>query len=69
MAMRYYKLVIDGYLIAIGTGAGGKEITEEEYNQILNIIQSSPKAEEGFIYKLTENIEWELCELPPTEVL
>lgn len=34
--MRYYaKYNESGKLIAIGTGAGGVEITEEEYNRLL----------------------------------
>ena len=34
--MRYYAQYNDsGNLIAIGTGAGGTEITEAEYNRIL----------------------------------
>ena len=33
--MRYYKMLNGAYLIAIGTGAGGTEITEAEYNTLL----------------------------------
>ena len=29
--MRYYKQVVDGRVVAIGTGSGGTEITPEEY--------------------------------------
>lgn len=36
--MRYYKLVSDKSLIAIGTGLGGTEITESEYNTLLSEI-------------------------------
>ena len=37
--MRYYKQITDGKLIAIGTGLGGIEITEEEYNELYAMIQ------------------------------
>lgn len=33
--MRYYKRVSDESLLAIGTGPGGVEITEAEYNALL----------------------------------
>lgn len=39
--MRYYAQYDDsGKLIAIGTGAGGVEITEEEYNLLLTEIRT-----------------------------
>ena len=37
--MRYYKQVSDESLIAIGTGPGGTEITESEYNALLSVIR------------------------------
>lgn len=37
--MRYYKLIKRNTLIAIGTGPGGTEITETEYNELLAIIR------------------------------
>lgn len=38
--MRYYaQYNDDGKLIAIGTGAGGTEITESEYNTLLSEIR------------------------------
>lgn len=36
--MRYYKQVSDESLVAIGTGPGGTEITESEYNTLLTEI-------------------------------
>ena len=38
--MRYYKLIENDTLIAIGTGAGGVEITEAEYNALLSEIRT-----------------------------
>ena len=37
--MRYYKLIENDTIIAIGTGAGGTEITESEYNALLSEIR------------------------------
>lgn len=37
--MRHYKMLNDGYLVAIGTGAGGEEITESEYKTLLTEIR------------------------------
>ena len=37
--MRYYKLIENDTLIAIGTGYGGTEITEAEYNALLAEIR------------------------------
>lgn len=61
-----YKYINNGYIIGVGTGAGaGSEITEDEYNTILDKINNRPTAPEGFTYRLTTALEWELCELPP----
>lgn len=61
----YYKIITNGYLIAIGTGAGGVEITEEEYNSIREHIRNCPEAPEGCGYRLKDDLTWELYELPP----
>lgn len=37
--MRYYKLIENNYILAIGTGPGGVEITEAEYNALLTEIR------------------------------
>lgn len=37
--MRYYKIVENNTLIVIGTGPGGTEITESEYNSLLTMIR------------------------------
>ena len=38
--MRYYKIIKNNTLVAIGTGLGGIEITEEEYNRLLSEIRT-----------------------------
>ena len=62
--MRYYKQLSDNYILAIGTGPGGTEITETEYNSILSAIQSRPTSEtQG--YRLRADLTWEAYDLPP----
>lgn len=46
----------------------GSEITEAEYNHIKSIIDNRPTAPDGYGYRLTVELEWELYELPPEEV-
>ena len=65
--MRYYKILTDNRPAVIGIGGGGVEITEAEYSHIKSIIDSRPTAPEGFGYRLTAQLEWELYELPPVE--
>lgn len=62
--MRYYKQTSNNYIIAIGKGAGGVEITETEYNEIMSIIQNRPAAE-GKGYRLKTDLTWEAYDLPP----
>lgn len=45
----------------------GKEITEAEYNRIKAIIDNRPTAPNGYGYRLTVDLEWELYELPVEE--
>lgn len=67
MMIAYYKVVENGYIVGIGTNGNDTvtEITEAEYNEILSVIHSAPVAPEGYIYKLTEGLEWELVEYHP----
>ena len=66
--MRYYKMIIDGYIVAVGSGSGGTEITAEEYSELLNIIRTKPVASEGYDYRLKADLTWELYELPPMPI-
>lgn len=63
----FYKYRTDKYIIGVGTGAGGEEITEQEYNVILDTINNRPEAPEGYSYRLTTDMEWELCKVPKIE--
>lgn len=63
--MRYYKMISDGYLLSIGSGGkSGEEITEKEYNDILNAIHNAPVAPDGYAYRLKTDLTWELYEMP-----
>lgn len=65
--MRYYKLISDGYILSIGTGNGGTEITEAEYNEILAVIHTKPTATETTDYRLREDLTWEPFEIDPPD--
>lgn len=62
--VRYYKQTSDNYIIAIGTGAGGTEVTKVEYDEIMAIIQSCPNVEDKG-YRLKTDLTWEAYDLPP----
>lgn len=62
--MRYYKQISNDYILAVGTGPGGIEIAETEYNSILSTIQSRPVSDtQG--YRLRADLTWEAYDLPP----
>lgn len=67
--MRYYKDLQDGYIVAIGTGGGGEEITEAEHESILAVIRNKPARTETTDYHLREDLTWEEYERiePPDE--
>ena len=57
--MRYFKRISGGYLLAVGTGSGGTEITEAEYNQILAVIRAKPASTGNTDYRLKVDLTWE----------
>lgn len=59
----------DGYIYGVvqGVNSNNSNITEEEYNRIKDILKNVPNAPEGYYYRLKENCEWELCEMPQIE--
>ena len=63
--MRFYKLIENGYILAIGTGGGGTEITEQEYNTIMEVIHQKPARTETKDFRLTESLTWEEYNRPP----
>ena len=65
--MHYYKNVVDGYIVSLEereTPASGDEITEAQHNEILSILDNRPTAPDGYGYRLTEKMQWELYEIP-----
>ena len=63
--MRYFvQYGKKNHIIAIGTGAGGTEITKVEYDKIMAIIQKCPSAD-GKGYRLKADLTWEAYDLPP----
>ena len=68
--MRYYKITANGYLHSIGTGGmTGEEITQQEYENIENVIRNAPAAPDGYAYVLTESLEWELVRVEMPDVI
>lgn len=65
--MRYYIRSDSGYILAIGTGLGGTEITEAEYTEIMTVIHAKPAATETKDYRLREDLTWEEYEVEPPE--
>lgn len=63
--MRYFKIISDAQIVAIGKGSSGTEITETEYNDILAIIRSCPTPPDGKGYRLKTDLTWEEYDLPP----
>ena len=56
--MRYFKIVNNGYIVAIGKGSMGTEITQAEYNNIVSAINSKQMLE-GYTYRLKEDLTWD----------
>ena len=60
--MKYFKNIENGYIVSVSTAHGQTEITQEEYENILQVIKVIPQAEDGFEYRLKEDLTWELIE-------
>ena len=56
--MNYFKVTQDGYILGIGEGAGGEQISESEYYEILNVVKSKV-FEDGIDYFLREDLTWD----------
>lgn len=65
--MKYYKYIDNGYILAVGTGGMGEEITEAEYNEILAVIRNKPKGTETTDYRLREDLTWEAYPIDPPD--
>ena len=58
--MNFYKVIEDGYIVAIGTNIGGVAIEKNEYDKLMDIIRNQPAALDCD-YRLNTNLEWEKC--------
>ena len=63
----YQKNTENGYIVSIVKGVSVGNITEAEYQAIMDIIRNKPTAEQGFDYRLREDLTWELYQLPEPE--
>ena len=66
--MKYWKSVANGYIQSIGIGNGKTQISESEYNEILNAFNNKPKATKDKIYRLKTDLTWEEYDVEPIEV-
>ena len=62
---KYFKRTEDSYITLIGKGEDAEDISREEYEKILAVIENRPTAEPGLIYRLRTDLTWELYEVPP----
>lgn len=58
------KYISNGYIV--GVSIQDNSADTEEYNRIMEIINTKPIAPEGYTYKLKDTIEWELCKAEPS---
>ena len=65
--MNYYKIIENGYILAVGTNTGGEEITESEYDEILTVIHNKPARTDTTDYRLKEDLTWEEYEVEPPD--
>lgn len=56
--MRYWEYDADGFVMCVGTGRGGIEITKERYDNVMTCISNKPKDTKTIYYMLSTNLEW-----------
>ena len=65
--MRRYMIIDRGYILAVGTGTGGTEISEAEYSEILSFVRNKPSPTDTTDYRLREDLTWEAYEVDPPD--
>ena len=66
--MKYYEIILDGYILGVYIGKTGKtEITKEQYELIQEALSRAPKLEEGYGCRLRTDLVWEIFEIPEDE--
>lgn len=61
----HYYIQHGNYIATRRVMPDAKEITESQYNEMLDILRSRPEIPEGYGARLTEGLTWELYPLPP----
>ena len=56
----------NGYIIGVvsGVSATNSNATESEYRTVKALLVNPPDAPDGYYYRLREDLEWELFQLP-----
>lgn len=65
--MGFLKIEKDGYILGLAKVDGQGNVSEAEYNALTEILRNAPTAPEGYQYRLTLGLEWELSEIPVTD--
>ncbi len=65
--MKYFKNIENGNIVSLSTGQGQKEITKDEYDNILSVVKTAPTADAGYRYDLKENLTWEKVKIEEGE--
>lgn len=63
--MRHNKYIDGNYIVSIGIGDGGSEITENEYITIMEVIENKPAETDTIGYRLKTDLTWEQYEKEP----
>lgn len=64
--MRYCEYNENGYVIGVGTGAGGIEVDKARHDAVIAALVSKPAETETIDYRLKEDLTWEPYEVEPT---
>ena len=54
----------NGYIISIMHGSKESNISDAEYQAITDKVNRKPTPPDGYDYRLTVDLEWEMFELP-----
>ena len=54
----------DGYIVSIMQGAKEGNISDAEYQAVMDKVNRKPTPPDGYDYRLTVGLEWEMFELP-----
>lgn len=63
----FFKVIKDNYILGVGIGERGTEITQSEYDQLTDIFHSMPQ-KEGYEYRLKTDLTWEEYEREPEPI-